>query len=310
MNKNVLIAFGGAVLIAILVAVMMSAMLKGSKKDNSAEATTPPVQILVATQDLSIGELLSTENVAWKVWRAEMTFPGTIVRKGSEKLSDVAKGRAIRAIGTDEPVLTSAIVSDEGSFMAAKLAKGMRAAAVNTKANTLAGGFINPGDFVDVVLTYSMRLQVSSKDDVLQEQMDRVMGLNLDRYASETVLRNVKVLGIDQRIVAESSKDGTKEKASAAVSSKVGKTATLEVDEQGAEILALAQRMGEITLVLRSLGDDDIRDDGKPTISDARLIRMNKELFAEMSRIEAEGSAQNNNIRIYSGGDVTNIPTR
>ncbi len=309
MNKNVLIAFGGAILIAILVAVMMSAMLKGGKQEKVAESTTPPVQILVAKAPLSTGEALSTMNVAWKTWPADMAFPDTIIRKGTEKLSEVAKGRALRPIAMDQPVLSSAIVSGEGGFMAAKLSPGMRAAAVNTKAITLAGGFINPGDYVDVVLTYSMRMRASSDDDALQQQMDRAIGLNLDRYASETVLRNVKVLGIDQRAGSEPPKEtGGKEKTSAAP--KVGKTATLEVDEQGAEILALAERMGDITLVLRPLGDDDTADDGKPTISDARLVKMNKELYAELSRIEAEGSSQSNNIRIYSGGGVINIPTR
>lgn len=240
-----------------------------------------------------------------------MTFSGTIVREGTEKLSDVAKGRALRPIALDEPILTSAIISGEGGFMAAKLTEGMRATAVNTKANTLAGGFINPGDYVDVVLTYSMRLAPTSKDDFLQEQMDRVVQMNLNRYASETILRNVKVLGIDQRageITAEAPKADAKEKASAA--SKIGKTATLEVDERGAEILALASKMGEITLILRPFGDKNLEDDGLPTVTDARLITINKELFAALSRVEAESGSQYNNVRIYNGGTVTDIPVR
>lgn len=299
MNKNVLIAFGGAVLIAVLVAVMMSAVLKGGKKEKKVAEEAPRVQILVAAQNLGIGQLLTAENVKWKSWPADAVFPGTITRAKDQKLSDAAKGRTIRTIALDEPVLQTAIVSDDGGFLAASLTQKMRAVAVRTKANTMAGGFINPGDYVDVILTYTARMRVSSNDDQMRAEMQRVVNINLERYASEIILRNVKVLGIDQRAAKD-------EKAAA----KVAKTVTLEVDERGAEILALANRMGEIYLALRPLGDDDVTDDGLPTVTDARTISINKELLAELGRVEDEAGMRRGSVRVYSGGDVVNLPTR
>ena len=59
MNKNVLIAFGGAIMIALIVAVMMSAMLKGGKKKEKVADAKPPVQILVAGADIEVGGLLT-----------------------------------------------------------------------------------------------------------------------------------------------------------------------------------------------------------------------------------------------------------
>jgi pilus assembly protein CpaB len=61
---------------------------------------------------------------------------------------------------------------------------------------------------------------------------------------SEAVLRNVRVLAIGQEIETK----GDDKVAS-------GKTATLELTPRQAEILTLAQSMGEISLSLRSLAD-------------------------------------------------------
>jgi pilus assembly protein CpaB len=299
MNKNVLIAFGGAIIIAILVAVMMSAMLKGDKGGKKTADQTPRVEILVAAANIGIGQSLTVENVKWKTWPGDGTYPGLIVRKDKEKLSDAADGRTIRSIAMDEPVLKSAIVSGEGGFMAAKLAPGMRAVAIKTKPETMVGGFINPGDYVDVVLTYTARVTATSNDPALESEMQRLIAMNLRRFASETVVRNARVLGVDQRLTADEKSTG-----------KVGKTVTIEVDERGAEIIALATAMGDLRLVLRSLGDDDIRDDGFPTVSDARVMSINKELFKELSQVEELSGTRRNNVRIYSGGNVTNIPTR
>lgn len=300
MNKNVLIAFGGAILIAILVALLMSAMLKGGKKEKQVAQAAPRVQIMVAAQDIGVGELLTDTNVKWKNWPEDAAFPGTIQRKGnSEKLADAAKGRAIRSIAMDEPVLKSALVSDEGGFMAARLKPGMRAFSIKTSANSMVAGFVNPGDFVDVILTYNIDVKASSADPALQAEMNQMLALNLNRRASETVLKNVKVLGIDQAAAVD-----------AKTAAKVGKTITLEVDQRGAEILSLASEMGELSLSLRPLGDTNIADSGQPSVSDARISKINKELFREMSNLEESSGASRRNVRIYNGDNVMNLPTR
>ncbi|MBI2233917.1 MAG: Flp pilus assembly protein CpaB [Micavibrio aeruginosavorus] len=308
MNKNVLIAFGGAALIAVLVAALMSAMLKGGKKEESDAA--PRVQIMVAAQDIGVGEVLTETNVKWKSWPQDAALPGTIQRKGNnEKLADAAKGRTIRAIAMDEPVLRSAMVSEEGGFLAAQLAPGMRAVSIKTIPSTMVGGFINPGDFVDVVLTYKIdiryaggggnRFSNNGGDGTLAADVNRMIALNLDERAADTILENVKVLGIDQSAVVDKN-----------APAKLAKTVTLEVDQRGAEIIALATKMGDITLVLRPLGDNQIVVDDSPTVSDARLARINRELFGKIYSLEEYSGVQRGNVRIYNGGNVTNMPVR
>lgn len=294
MNKNVLIAFGGAVLIALLVAMLMSAMLKGgSKKEAQVVQETPRVQILVASKNLGVGQLLTAEDMKWKVWPEEAVFPGTIVRKGEQKAEEAAKGRLIRPIVMDEPILTPAIVGDAGGFLAATLEPGHRAIAIKVKAESMVAGFINPGDFVDVILTYRASVTAASQDPAIENAMQQVIERNLERYATETILQNVKVLGIDQQAVKD-------EKSGA----KVGKTVTLEVDNRGAEVLALASQMGDISLSLRGLGDNAQVDPNGPIVTDARVTKITDEVFDELNAV-AGGGTRRNDMRIYSGGAMT-----
>lgn len=301
MNKNVLIAFGGAVLIALVVAMMMSAMLKGGRDKNVAQSAPEivQVQVLVAAAPLKPGQLLSDKNVKWQSWPENALFPGMIRRTGNQKLADAAKGRAARAIGTGEPLTNAAIISDEGSLMSALLTPGKRAVSVKVAANTMAGGFINPGDHVDVLMTYRARVNTSALpvDGDQSSHFQWLVSKNIDSRATETVLQNVRVLGVDQRATAN-------EEAAA----RVGKTVTLEVDSRQAEILALAENLGSITLSLRSLGDDNIIDyTAMPSVTDVRLSRTNREI---VSALENHMGAGVGYVRIYNGGVVSNLPTR
>ena len=131
-----------------------------------------------------------------------------------------------------EPIVGRKIVrAGDSGYLAAYLEPGMRAMAIRVTVETAAGGFILPGDRVDVLLTK-------------QTKLTNVGGDAGDRFASSTVMQNVKVLAIDQ-----STRAGEDEQA------VVGATATLEVRPSDAEALALAKSEGELSLVLRSYAD-------------------------------------------------------
>jgi pilus assembly protein CpaB len=89
------------------------------------------------------------------------------------------------------------------------------------------GGFVRPGDVVDVILTRKIPGDGAKDDDKM----------------SIVVLEAVPVLGIDQ--VSDESK----------TEPAVGKTATLQVDTAGAQKLALSTQLGVMTLALRNVGD-------------------------------------------------------
>ncbi|MDB5490407.1 MAG: Flp pilus assembly protein RcpC/CpaB [Micavibrio sp.] len=301
MNKNVLIAFGGATLIALVVAIMLNAMLKGGHKaEETAAAPVARTEILFATAEIKPGQLLSEENIAWKTWPEDAVYPGVVVREDGKKPLEALSGRVIRPIAQGEPVVKSALVKDSGGFLAAMLKPETRAVAVTVSAATTAGGFINPGDYVDIILTSRSHVTYESDNKALETRMKNLINRNLDQYSSSTILQNIKVIGLDQKAVKER---GEKDEDTAG---KVAKTATLEVTPRQAEILALAGQMGELSLALRGIGDEKIVQQDAPTVSDNRMSNIYKEITEEIDK----AGGRHFSVHINNGGNVSDIPVR
>lgn len=295
MNKNILIVLGGAVAIAVVVAMMVQLTL-GSKKDVK-EIKEARVQILVAAKDLTIGDELVDGDMRWQDWPEASVFPGAIKRDGEQKTLEALEGRLARDVTSGEPMLKTALLGQtEGNLVAASLEPGMRAMAIEVSAASMVGGFIEPGDFVDVILTYSETVRTDDEDPDVQSYFE----LNLEKYATETILQNVKVLAIDQDTKREA-KGGK---------AKVGKTATVEVNARDAERLALSSRLGELNLVLRGVGDDQIVKKEWPTISDARLTSINNEIFWGYKALKKDKGITGNPVKIYRGDQMNVVMPR
>jgi pilus assembly protein CpaB len=118
--------------------------------------------------------------------------------------------------------------------MSTMLTSGMRAVAINidSQGATTAGGFILPNDRVDVVRTY--------RDD------EATKSTGSDVVVTQTILTNIRVLAIGQNV---QNKNGE-----AVV---VGSNATLELDSKQAELIILAQRTGQLSLLLRAMVDSN-----------------------------------------------------
>lgn len=184
-------------------------------------------EILVASDVLPAGLLITPSNVRWQAWPESGLAKSYIVKGEDQTLEDFV-GTVVRSgIGEGEPITDTRVVKPgENGFLAAVLAPGKRAVTVPVNATTGIGGFIFPGDRVDLILTHGIDRQADS---------DRT------RRASETVLSNVRVLAIDQ------STDDQEAEPSLA------KTVTLEVTPKQAEMVTLTTELGRLSLVLRSL---------------------------------------------------------
>ncbi|MCB9990820.1 MAG: Flp pilus assembly protein CpaB [Rhodospirillales bacterium] len=301
MNRNVMIVLAGGFLIAVLVALLVQASLSGGKSaEPVAVAEVPKVQIVVAAKDLSIGTELSDENMKWQDWPKDAVFPGAVAREDDKQVSEMISGRLRRVIKAGEPIVESALVPEtEGNFLAASLAPDMRAFAIDVKAATAVGGFVGPGDYVDVLLTYRQNIRYRGENsDAVQNMIE----MNIDDMATETILQNVKVLAVDQTAMRDEEEGGV----------KVGKTVTLEVNYQGAEVLALATKYGDLSLALRRLGDEKIITEKPPVTTDARLTNIYDEVMKEISQTSGQDySGQSSKVvRIYRGGGVEEISVR
>jgi pilus assembly protein CpaB len=225
--------------------------------------------VLVAARDLQPGKRLEPADMEWKDWPIDGLNP-TYITDGSTPLpateadADPAPdtvenqvegavegaGRVVaRVAGTGaqtdyvgavvreafvagEPIVVRKIVrSGDSGFLAAYLEPGMRAMAIRVSVETAAGGFILPGDRVDVIMTRELRSNSSTPDSAGR------------RHVTTTVMQNVKVLAIDQTTQAGDDQ------------AVVGATATLEVSPGDAEVMSLARAEGDLSLVLRSYAD-------------------------------------------------------
>jgi len=219
----------------------VAAMLAGrSEKPAEVKADAPKfdtVEVLIAKSDIARGQTLAAADLSWQAWPSS-SAGNFIGRSNQPNALESYSGKIARApFVAGEPVREAKLVDAKGSgFLAAILAPGMRAISTQISPETGAGGFILPNDRVDVILTLR-----NARDAA------KVGG------ASETILRNVRVLAIDQSI---EEKNGQKV--------VVGKTATLELFPGQAETLALSHELGTLTLSLRSMADasaDDSRDE-------------------------------------------------
>lgn len=197
-------------------------------------------EILVAATNLPAGRILQKGDLNWQNWPME-DVPAEFVRKATGKEMDSMAGDVVRSgFQAGEPIARNRIIKkgDQG-FMAAVITPGMRAMSIKVTPMTGVAGFVFPGDRVDLVMTHKLMDAESSKEIA---------------KASETVLTNVRVLGIDQRADDQEN------------TPTVAKTVTLEVTPRQAERVALAQEMGDLTVALRSVGNPNV------TASDAELI--------------------------------------
>ena len=255
---------------AIGLALVVRAMGSSSNQPVAPAAAAqvevrPMAKVLVAAKDLEPGKRLIEGDLAWKDWPVDEVNPvfitdgstpvpakpvaETTTEKASNAVESVAKaatdmagpgaksdyiGSVVREpILAGEPIVARKIVrAGDSGYMAAYLEPGMRAMAIGVTVESAAGGFILPGDRVDVVLTAETN------------RNGAVEGATSSKFASGVVLQNIKVLAIDQ-----STRAGDDEQA------VVGATATLEVQPQDAVLLAQAKSEGELSLSLRSYAD-------------------------------------------------------
>ncbi len=225
-----------AVALAAGILAFRMVMMSGGNKQQVVEAPAPvkqaKTQVLTAAQDIVLGGKLSADDMTWTDWPEEAVPLGAVTKKSDSSAEDELVGQIAKArIYKGEPIRPERLLNTDKGFMSAILPKGKRAIAVAVEAETTAGGFILPGDKVDLILTRRAN----------------------DSALSETILENIRVLAIDTTTAGEQDKKSLSPK----------RTATLELTPGQSEIVAQSQQLGTIALALRSAQDS--ADDAEPT---------------------------------------------
>jgi pilus assembly protein CpaB len=283
MDRKKLVLLLGALVIAIGTALAARSMFAGAAAPQAEAA--PPVpegpKVLVSQRGLPVGTIVTADAVAYQLWPQELVQDAYFI----EGESDVSKliGTVVRhPITAGEPVTQGSLVApgDRG-FLAAALGPGMRAVTVPVSAKTAVGGFVFPGDRVDMVLT-----QTVSPD----------AGQPLK--TSETILRNVRILATDQQTGSFTNEAGR-------TVVRAFRTVTIEVTPRIAEKVAVAQTIGTLSLALRSIADNQSELEKAIANGDIDLPEGTSEKEEEIFLAQAMARPQDGQSTFVTGGHVS-----
>jgi pilus assembly protein CpaB len=221
-------------------------------------------EVLVVSRDVGMGRSLG-DAISWQQWPRDGLQDYFITRQDEPDALERLRNSVARVpLYAGEPLRPGKLIGEGKSFMAAVLPSGKRAIATQISAATSAGGFILPNDRVDVIMTRRSSTGAS------------------EGFIPETILKNIRVLAIDQTI--QEDEEGRRV--------RVGETATLELSPQQAEIITVAQQMADrLTLALRPVLDAE-------------------EQVEQEADYLVSGSGRRGTVRLIRSGEVSEIGAR
>jgi pilus assembly protein CpaB len=236
MSVRQLIVLGVALLAAIGALFMVRGMSGPRESAKPVVAELGP-RVLVASKDVAAGVALQPSDLEWRIWTQTALSPSFIEETEDAKAVETYTGAISRqGLVAGEPVIADRVVKPgEQGFMAALVKPGLRAVALQISAENAVAGFIMPNDRVDVLL--SRKVTIAGPN-----------GGSTEEARSDIILQNIRVLAIEgtfRRPTGDEADDPLP-----------GDTATLELSARDAETLALANELGDVSLVLRGVENE------------------------------------------------------
>lgn len=261
MRGRNLIILGIAIVAGLFAVYLANAYFSSAEEREERRAEELRMaRIAVATQDVAFGQPLTETNTRLVNWPASSVPAGAFT-----SIQEAINGGrvALRPITVGEPILASKVSGTDGrATLASNLPEDMRAVAIPVNNVAGVGGFVRPGDVVDVMLTR----QIPGEGSQTTDKMTTV------------VLENVQVLAAD--LVADENQ----------TQPVITQTVTLQTDLFGAQKLALAREVGTFTLALRNVENQTVG--GTETVVVTDLGGGNRRIYG----------SSNNGIRNAGGG--------
>jgi pilus assembly protein CpaB len=231
-------------MIRIVFFIMMAFGLAGfgtvawvaTRQSHTGAETAPPpppakVAVLTAAHPINAGALLKPDDFATEQMVVDPAKMAEFTPDTPDTRRELVGSMTRRALAQGDVVrISDAIRPGDHGFLAAALQPGMRAVTITVDTGTGSGDLIGPGDRVDVILTQTLTDQ------------------NLPaahRVAAETVLSDVRVLAVDQKLVLGAAQVST---------DRANRTVTLEVTESQAQRISVATLLGHLSVSVRSAG--------------------------------------------------------
>lgn len=272
MSIRTIATFAVAILMGLVAVLMIRSVLSG-KPTGITTASAGVTPVVVANGPIARGQTLQPAMLR-VVNFPTVSVPPASFRTVAQVLPAGAPPRlAMREFVANEPLVTAKL-SGPGSKanLAGALTPGMRAVGVRVTDVAGVGGFVLPGDRVDVMVTRQVGAgaAVSSVVQVLAE--------------------NTRVLGVDQ--------------SSDADEPVVAKAVTLEVTPDQAQSISLAQAVGAVTLALRQAADGAPLARRSMTVSDFSGVRAPR----PVRHRAAAPRLQTAQVRVTRGVEISGYP--
>jgi pilus assembly protein CpaB len=246
--------FGGLIAAIVFAAIAAVIVLRMSANDTPAPSAQPAqqqlktVNVFVAAAPIAVGTTISAEMVAVQPWPEHLMLDGFI--KSDAGTANVVGMVARAPFQQQEPILASKLANpNDPNFLAGDLPKGMRVITIMTNETEGLAGFVFPGDHVDVILTHDVDKWVRNPG------ADGASAAPTQAHTSvtETLLTNVKVLAVDQRATGANATDKDGKLI-------IPRSVSLMVSPTDAQRIRLGEKIGTLTLALRSLQDRESAD--------------------------------------------------
>jgi pilus assembly protein CpaB len=224
------------IIIAAIGAFALRALFVAASRPGPA--TPPPMEnVRAAAADLPDGLLLRDSDLTWKSVPRDQVPAGTLVQ-GQAGADDLKGDLLRRAVRTGTPLGPADVISPNApGFLAAALKPGMRAISVAIDDVSGNAGLIQPGDYVDVLLT--QQIAAPGGAPVAPERA----------VESETIVNRVRVLAVGSAF--------QRPKDDAAQPNSRARTVTFEVTSRTAQVITVAAHLGSLSLALRSFATRD-----------------------------------------------------
>jgi pilus assembly protein CpaB len=242
-RRALLLALAFGLVSAVLVFAYLS-------KAHGPGATGATVPVLVAAQDIGLGDEITDQNVALKQIPVAAVHPNAF--------TDKTRGTALHQMATEpisagQQILSSQVARDPAQVgFSPIIPQGDRAVAIAVSDQTDGNGLIRPGDYVDVVASFQANTPPPGTAVVAlpkNETEDHV-------YVAVTVAENVRVLAVGQAAEQPQLAGGGSNAKPA--QGQPSKSVTLALTPAEAQKVFLAEQIGSLRLAERRLGDTSV----------------------------------------------------
>ena len=234
-----------AIVLAGGTAYLLSNYLSTQEANIAAQAPKETgIKVMVASVDLPPGTPLNASNTGWQGWPEDSLNDEFITKESSEDpIGELEKEKSVvrRAFSKGDPIIKRKLYSPKnGGFMPGTIKPGMRAVIIAVNKQTASGGFILPGDRVDVLLGHTL---------LKQALLNKNPGADLPlmNRVTEIIMEDILVIAVNGNVGPAPS--GTPAPAVLEV--------LLEVTPKQAEKLITARKMGDLSILLRPLESVD-----------------------------------------------------